>query len=179
MPLSPPLPPLSQHRGNIEECYQKLRMQTPQPLSPDIEPFFHNRTPTVSTSRPSHYHQLQSYQPQQPHHYQQRPLAYQHHHPPPPSQQNDHRAVRRQHTWDPYSQTLPNPRRSHTHVHQPPLDPGHYNMYGGAGTPNAETGYHDFRWSGYDSNASTRQVYDRQWTLPRKRDVNFGVTAGM
>ncbi|CAI8049858.1 TGF-beta-activated kinase 1 and MAP3K7-binding protein 2 [Geodia barretti] len=50
-------------------------------------------------------------------------------------------------------------------------------MYGGAGAPNAEIGYHDFRWSGYDSNASTRQVYDRQLTLPRKRDVNFGVTA--
>ena len=152
-------------------------MQTPQPLSPDVEPFFHqfNRTPTVSTSRPSYYHQPQSYQPPQPHHYQQRPLAYQHH-PPRPSLQNDHRAVRRQHTWDPYSQTLPNPRRSHTHVHQPPLD--HYNMYGGAGAPNAEIGYHDFRWSGYDSNASTRQVYDRQLTLPRKRDVNFGVTAG-
>ena len=83
--LPPSLPPSltpSQHQGNFDECYQRLRSQTPQPLSPDMEQFYpdFSRTATLHTSRPTQY-QLR-----------------------PPQ---DHRAVRRHPTWDSGSQTLP------------------------------------------------------------------------
>lgn len=73
---------LAQYQGNLDECYHRLRPQTAQPTSPNMEPFFSqfSHPPAVSTSHLAQYRQR------------------------PPQ---DHRSFRRQLTWASSSHTLP------------------------------------------------------------------------
>ena len=101
--------PPSQYQGNLDECYQRLRTQTPQPTSSNMESFFSEvgRTATLPNLHPQTYH----------------------HRP----QNDQHRDIRRQFTWDP---GLHVPHQTYTHNapythHQQQSSPPYSTMHGG------------------------------------------------